>query len=299
MPMRTQVRRLHIDTSHHSYYDTHEVLSDMISSGTLSSTEKITRFMNAIYIKKPQTVSLFSFNYRQHTERSTIKGICIGLNGRRGAPQKNAVVVSGLPFQDPSLIGVGLYVAAMISRTSPMMPRDVSVIPLAHPKEYEMRSLARAATKMFAPSQPVCDAADWIAHESVDLKDTCKPLETYITRKNKFLVNVDVSLTPYGTKMQYKDNTFPLITSKGKHSPPPSFTSHPSPPPISLPPHLMPDSSTPSIASFLPRDPHPIIANILEAPSFVLELKGTQALNDEQVVARGNEIIHMVRELLN
>lgn len=79
-----------------------------------------------------------------------IKGICIGTNSRRGPAQKNVVVVSGVPLQDPSLIGVGLYVAAMLSRLSPMLPRDVSVIPLASPREYEqVFSIAAFSKKQY------------------------------------------------------------------------------------------------------------------------------------------------------
>jgi len=301
LPLRTlQVRRtFHIDTAHH--HDTREVLSDMISSGIHSSTENITRFMNEIYVKQPSSVSLFSLNYKQHTERSTIRGIRIGTNGRRAAAQKNAVVVSGLPFQDPSLIGVGLYVAAMLSRASPMLPRDVSVIPLAHPKEYERRWLARAGVAAFGnllsrvSSSAWEDSVDWLSH--VDLKNTCKPVEPYITRKNKFFVNVDVNLTPYGTTMQYKGNSFPLLTSKSKHSSPSSSSSSSSLfPPIPMHPSIAPPSSS-TFSSLHIHEPNPIMANMLESPSIVLELKGTQALDDEQVVARGSEIIQTLKEL--
>lgn len=305
------VRSFHIDTTHH--HETPEVLSDMISSGTHASTEKITRFMNAIYVKQPRSVSLFSFNYRQHTERSTIRGITIGNNGRRATPQKNAVLVSGLPFQDPSLVGVGLYVAAMLSRTSSMLPRDVSVIPLAHPKEYERRWLARSAAapfgNMFAvpPNGAVSEDMNWLEHETVDLKETCKPIEAYITRKSKVLVNVAVTLTPFGATMQYKDSSFPLLSSKSNKFPLSSslfpssrssssfpFSSSSSSPPVPLPPSINRPLSSDSLGIY---EPNPIFGNMLESPAFVLELKGTQALDDEQVVARGNEIIQMMKEL--
>lgn len=260
--------------------------------------------MNAIYIKHPRSVSLFCFNYRQHKERSTIRGICIGTNGRtHAAPQKNAVVVSGLPFQDPSLIGVGLYVAAMLSRASPMLCRDVSVIPLAYPKEYERLWSARAVSAPFdhmgaSPVPHSENIADWLVQENVVLEGSCKPLEIYITRKHKFIVNVNANLTPYGTSMQYKGYSFPSITkSKFFH---PSFSS-PSPlPPIHLPPSVAPNHSfSHSLHTSLNiHEQNPLVADMTKAPSFVVELTGTQALNDKQVVARGDEIIQVVRELL-
>lgn len=272
---------------------------DMISSGTHSSTERITRFMNTVYVNTPRSVSLFSFNYRQQTERSTIRGICIGTNGRRSAQaQKNVVIVSGLPLQDPSLIGVGLYVAAVLSRLSPALSHDVSVIPLAHPREYESRWRSprfgeTRATRDTTSILPNKEVSNWLSHENVtiDVKDTCKPIETYITRKNKYFVNVDVHLTEHGSTMQYKANSLDLLAAKGKHR---SFLSHHSPLSVPLPSSL---ASGPS-RTLIPEPADPFIAPLVEAPSMVLELKGTQPLDDEQVVARGEEIIKMVRSLL-
>ena len=77
--LRMPARRIHIDTARLGQQDTSEVLSDMISSGTHSSTERINRFMNSVYINTPRSVSLFSFNFRQQTERSTIRGILLFL----------------------------------------------------------------------------------------------------------------------------------------------------------------------------------------------------------------------------
>jgi len=298
IPLRPQVRRIHIDTARMGQEEQTEILSDMISSGTHSSTERITRFMNAVYVSKPRAVSLFSFNFRQQTERSTIRGVCIGTNGRRGGSHKNVVVVSGLPLQDPSLIGVGLYVAAMLARTSPMLPRDVSVIPLAYPKEYESRWRSPRFGDPRASSSSVSplfdrEASNWLAHENVtlELQDTSKPLETYITRKNKYFVNIDVNLTTRGSGMQYRSNSLPQLAAKGKHR---TFLMEQSPLSIPLPSSVAPLSAS----SLFPEQGDLFIAPLLESPSLVLELKGTQPLDDEQVVARGEEVIKMVKELL-
>lgn len=301
MMLRVSARGLHIDTARLGQPDTSGVLSDMISSGTHSSTERITRFMNSVYVNTPRSVSLFSFNYRQQTERSTIRGICIGTNGRRNkTPQKNVVIVSGLPLQDPSLIGVGLYIAAVLSRRSPNLSHDVSVIPLAHPKEYESRwrsprfgelraTSPESSWSLLPEPQPV---SNWLVPEDItlELKDSCKPIETYITRKNKYFVNVDVSLTSHGSDMHYKGNSLSLLSAKGKHR---SFLAYHSPYSVPLPSPLSLSSS------LLPEPVDPFIASLVEAPSLVLELKGTQSLDDEQVVARGEEVIKMVKQLLH
>lgn len=311
-------RGFHTDTTRTHQDGTHEILYDMISSGTHSSTERITKFMNGLYVNKPRSVSLFSFNYRQQTERSTIRGVCIGTNSRRGPAQKNVVVVSGVPLQDPSLIGVGLYVAAMLSRLSPMLPRDVSVIPLASPREYEQRwskaAVARQGKMLF--ERPVSDsnldslssfsesveaASNWLAHENVslDLKDTCKPLETYITRKNKYFINLDVDLTSQGSHMSYKGNSLSRLAAKGKFR---DFFSLSSSPSLPLPSHLHPSPSSPSSSSsslLIPEPQSTMLDPILAAPTIVIELKGKEALDDEQVVVRGEEIIAMLKELLS
>jgi hypothetical protein len=268
----------------------------MISSGTHSSTERITRFMNSVYVNTPRSVSLFSFNFRQQTERSTIRGICIGTNGRRSrTPQKNVVVVSGLPLQDPSLIGVGLYIAAVLSRREPSLPHDVSVIPLAHPKEYESRwrsprfseSRATHNSRSLLPEQ---QASNFV-HENVtlELKDTCKPIEVYITRKNKYFVNVDMNISTHGASMQYKGNSLAQLSAQGKHR---DFFSEHSPLSVPLPPSLAGPSR-----SLIPEQADPFIAPLVESPTMVVELKGTQPLDDEQVVARGEEVITMIRKL--
>jgi len=273
----------------------------MISSGTHSSTERITRFFFSVILRPPRTVSLFSFNYRQQTERSTIRGICIGTNGRRTrAPRLNVVVVSGLPLQDPSLIGVGLYIAAVLSRLSRPLSHDVSVIPLAHPREYETRWRSPRFNELRAthnsasilPGQDQ-EVSNWLVHENVtlELKDTCKPIETYITRKNKYFVNVDVNLTVHGSDMQYKGNSLAQLANKGKHR---SFLSEFSPRSVPLPLSLSSGLSP----TLIPEQADPLVAPLLEAPSLVLELKGTQPLDDEQVVARGEEVIKMVKTLL-
>jgi len=254
--------------------------------------------MNTIYVNTPRSVSLFSFNYRQQTERSTIRGICIGTNGRKTrTPQKNVVVVSGLPLQDPSLIGVGLYVAAVLSRHSPALPHDVSVIPLAYPREYESRWRSprfgelRATHPDSSSVLPNQEASNWLVHENVtlELKDTCKPIETYITRKNKYFINVDVNLTTHGSDMQYKGNSLAQLCAKGKHG---DFLAERHPHAVSLPPALSGPSRT-----LIPEPADPLIAPLVESPSLVLELKGAQPLDDEQVVARGEEVIRMVKSL--
>lgn len=308
-----------MDTTRPHHDGTQEILYDMISSGTHSSTERINKFMNALYVNKPRSSSLFSFNYRQQTERSTIRGICIGTNNRRGPPQKNVVLVSGVPLQDPSLIGVSLYVSAMLCRLSPMLPHDVSVIPVASPKEYESRWRSMAAVSRlgrldatfgknsvgFGQSEMIVmggessSDANWLSHENVtlaDLKDTCKPLETYITRRNKYFINIDVDLTSKGSSMTYKGNSFSLLSSKGKFG---DFFSVSSPPTLPLPSSLSPKPSPSSSSSLLIPEPQTsMVDNIIQAPSIVLELKGKEALDDEQVVKRGEEIIGMLQELL-
>jgi hypothetical protein len=208
------------------------------------------------------------------------------------------VVVSGLPLQDPSLIGVGLYIAAVLSRLSPALSHDVSVIPLAHPREYESRWRSPRFGELRATSDstsilPDQDVSNWLAHENVtlELKDTSKPIETYVTRKNKYFVNVDVNVTTHSSDMQYKGNSLAQLSSKGKHR---SFLSELSPCSVPLPLSLSSSHSS----TLIPEQADPFIAPLMEAPSLVLELKGTQTLDDEQVVARGEEVIRMVKNLL-
>lgn len=293
-------RGFHTDAARTHHHDgTQEILYDMISSGTHSSTERINKFMNALFVNKPRHLSLFSFNYRQQTERNNVRGVCIGTNNRAGGPaQKNVVLVSGMPLQDPSLIGVSLYVAAMLSRLSPALPRDVSVIPLASPKEYEHRWRKAGAVRL-GKSFGMLEReegegrgleSNWLAHENVDLKDTLKPLETYITRKNKYFINVDVDLSTQGSTMTYKGNSFSKLTEKGKFR---DFFALSSP--ISPPSFLSPNSSS---SLLIPEPKTSLLDSILDTPSIVLELKGKESLDDEQVVKRGEEIIGMLQELL-
>lgn len=92
----------------------------------------------------------------------------------------------------------------MLPRLSPLLPHDVSVIPLASPAEYELRWRHKSAAasvaafgnggsgrlnsdSVFGDSDSVSDfaavalkakenEANWLAHENVsleDLKDTC------------------------------------------------------------------------------------------------------------------------------
>lgn len=326
------VRGFHMsmDTTRTHHHDGNsEILYDMISSGAHSSTERITKFMNTVYVNKPRSVSLFSFNYRQQTERNTIRGVCIGTNNRRGPAQKNVVIAAGLALQDPSLIGVALYLSAVLSRLSPLLPRDVSVIPLANPREYEKRwkaselsssimnfdedsnsdfskfsKISRVSRRGSAGELGESEA-NWFGQENVtlELQDTCKPIETYVTRKNKYFINVEVDLTSQGSTMTYKGNSLSQIANKGKFrdffinkssslSSPSSLSSSP------LPSSLFSLSPPLSSSPLIPETSNSLLAPILDAPSIVMELKGNQSLNDEEVVARGEEIISMLRELM-
>lgn len=303
-------RRFHMDSSPTHHRDISEMFSEMISDGPHPSVERINRFMNAVYLRHPRASTLFHVNYRTPIDRSTIRGIRIGSNPRKPQPHKNVILVSGLPQQDPSTIGVNLYVAAMLSRATSVVPCDVSVIPLAHPREYE-RWWRRAGAAPSLPSlsasaaRPVPahseDSSQWIIppHETVtlDLKDTCKPVETYATRMNKYYVNIGVDLTTHGTAMQHKGDSLAALASRGKHrrfflpqqqqqlqqqqqQQPPSTDSHrPSPPPV-----ILGEDS--------------LIAPMLRAPSLVLELRSAQKLDDDQIPARGEEVIAMIRELV-
>jgi hypothetical protein len=59
------------------------------------STDRIHKFMNAIYVDRPRNVTLFSINYKSHADRATVKGLRVGPSYRL---QKNVVLVSGLPL---------------------------------------------------------------------------------------------------------------------------------------------------------------------------------------------------------
>jgi len=257
--------------------------------------------MTAVYLHKPRAVTLFNINYRSQSERSTIKGLRIGINTKRSRPSKNIVLVSGLPLQDPSVIGVNLYVAAMLSRINPMLPYDVSIIPLAHPKEYEKHwrkteLVPSGARDLFLSAPPLPpiphnDPSKWITPENVslELRDTCKPLEVYVTRQNKYYVNIDVDLTAHGSTMQYQSDSLPRLSShRGKFG---RFFDHSQSP-------LHNDTLSPAYQTPRIHDGDSLLAPLLESPSLVLELRSSQALDDDQIVARGEEVIAMVKELL-
>jgi len=256
--------------------------------------------MNAVYLHKPRHVALFNINYRTQTERSTIKGLRIGAASRR-PHGKNIVLVSGLPMQDPSTIGVNLYVAAMLSRMQPMFPYDISMIPLAHPREYEKQwRKMEPMTPQLYPSMPIPVAPKEEAFPgaiveetmSLELKDSCKPIEAYVTRRNKYYVNVQVDMSAHGSAMQYKSNSLSALASKGKHY---DFF-RPSPTPTPTHPHLglIPDA----LAGPRIYGGDSLLSPMLQTPTFVLELRSTQALDDAQVAARGEEVIAMMQELV-
>jgi len=268
----------------------------MFSAGPHPSTERINKFMTEVYFHRPSDVALFNINYRNQAERSTIKGLRVG-PGVRGA-RKNVVIVSGLPLQDPSTIGVNLYVAAMLSRLS--LTSNVSVIPLAHPREYERRSRKSEPPMLFPSSESTQLLADSPAPSlffsqvpkqcavteniSLELRDTCKPIEAYVTRLNKFYVNIEVDMTAHGSSMQYKNNSLSAFTSKGKHRD--FFTQTAS---------LIP-SDSPPVPKIYGADS--LLAPFIQDPSIILELRSSQALDDDQIVARGEEVIRMVMELI-
>jgi len=291
-PLRPLARRIHVDTAR-PHRDISEIFTEMISSGSHPSTEHINQFMTAIYLYQPRAVTLFNINYRTQSERNTLKGLRLGL--RRFKPQKNFLLVSGLPLQDPSAIGVNLYVAAMLSRMDPLLPCDVSIVPVSHPKEYERRwrkevappspaqDLFLSSAAPLPISQP--DSSQWIVPEniSLELRDTCKkPLEAYITRQNQYYVNIEVDMNATGSTMQFKSNSLSNLTSKGKHGR--YFSNVPKEP------------ETSPILTI--HDSNSLLSPMIQAPTLVLELRSSQALNDEEVVNRGEEVIAMVQELL-
>jgi len=308
--LRPQCREIHMDArpaAHHPHRDISEIFTEVFSraGGPHPSMERINRFMNTVYVHQPRAVTLFNINYRTQTERSTIKGLRVGTNSRRAGPQKNLILVSGLPMQDPSAIGVNLYVAAMLSRIQPMFPCDVSFIPLAHPREYEQRwrkamssrdTLSRdEGVPSLAPA-PVPSAAareDCIVPEniSLELRDTCRPIEAYVTRQNKYYVNIEVDVNTHRSTMQYKNNSLANLASRGKHRR--FFTDSSSLSPFDV-------DATPSSLS----DPirihgsDSLLSPMLQSPSLVLELRSSQALDDDQIVARGEEVIAMMKELI-
>lgn len=267
------------------------------------STERIHKFMNAIYVDRPKDVTLFNINYKSHMDRTTVKGLRVGPSLRL---QKNVVLVSGLPLQDPSAIGVNLYIAAALSRSP--LARDVSVIPLAQPNEYERRwrrAAERAPSLVFpsslAPfrahhepepsasllpkeplSQPISE------NISVEFQDSCKAVEAYVTRHNKYYINVGVDMTANGMSAQYKSNSLRSLVSRGKSSSffldPTATPSDPSLPPP-FPGHILGQGS--------------LIAPYTEAPTLVLELKSATSLSDDQIVTRGQEVIDFIKEVLN
>lgn len=275
----------------------------MISSGSHPSIEHINKFMSTVYLHQPCAVTLFNINYRTQLDRSTIKGLRIGLRSWRSPPQKNIILVSGLPLQDPSAISVNLYLAAMLSRINPMFPCDVSVIPLAHPKEYEKRwrkMPGLTAPSLFPPSSspsspllssPSCEASfssESIIPENVniELRDTCRPIEAYVTRRNRYYVNIEVGMNAHGSTTQYKSNSLNNLMSKGKKINPSlhelESKSHPEPYPTPL--------------GIYGKDS--ILFPMLSAPTYVLELHSNHALNDDQIVARGEEVAAMMNKLI-
>jgi len=294
-PLRRMMHVEAIPSTHNR--DISEIFSEMITSGPHPSMERINKFMNAVYFHQPRAVTLFNINYKTQTERSTIRGLRIGSNSRRGVPHKNVILVSGLPLQDPSLIGVNLYVAAMLSRMQPMFPCDVSFIPLAHPREYDKRwrktvdkvtpsmSLSAAAAPVENSAIPSReDSSQWIVPENVslELRECCRPIEAYVTRQNKYYVNVDVDITAHRSTMQYKDNSLAALGSKGKFR---DFFSHPTP--------ATPNFETPRIYG-----EDSLLSPMLRNPTLVLELRCGQALDDDQIVARGEEVIGMIKGLV-
>jgi len=307
--LRPRSREIHMDASppaNHVHRDISEIFNETFSeAGPHPSVERINRFMNTVYVHQPRAVTLFNINYRTQTERSTIKGLRVGSHVRRTGPQKSLVLVSGLPMQDPSAIGVNLYVAAMLSRLKPMYPCDVSFIPLAHPREYEQRwrktvsrdTLLRgdaggmpSLSLAPAPVPSVASHEDCIVPEniSLELRDTCRPIEAYVTRQNKYYVNIEVDMNAQRSTMQYKNNSLPNLASRGKHR---RFFANPPP---------LDPASTPSILA----DPirihgaDSLLSPMIESPSLVLELRSSKALGDEQIVARGEEVIAMLKELI-
>lgn len=308
--LRPRSREIHLDArpAHHPHRDISEIFTETFSgAGPHPSMERINRFMNTVYVHQPRAVTLFNINYRTPTERSTIKGLRVGTNGRRAGPHKNLILVSGLPLQDPSAIGVNLYVAAMLSRISPMFPCDVSFIPLAHPREYEQRwrkavpretlDVGGMPSLSIAPA-PVPSAAsreDCIVPENItlELRDTCKPIEAYVTRQNKYYVNIDVDMNAHRSTMQYKNNSLPNLASRGKHR---KFFTSPSPLATPLSPSASPSPFLEEPIRIHGADS--LLSPMLQAPSLVLELRSSHALDDEQIVARGEEVIAMMKELV-
>jgi len=277
-------------------HDISEVFTKMMASSlSPPRTERINHFMNTIYLHRPEQVVLFNISYRTQTERASIKGVRVGPNTRRA--QKNVVIVSGLPLQHPSAISVNLYVAAMLSRISPSLRAAVSLIPLAHPHQYEQRLKTTEVVPSLFPSPspssiqedaPIIlgEGAGGIIPEniSLEMRDTCKPIEAYVTRQNKYYVNIGVDMTTQGSEMKYKSNSLRNMASRGKYR----FFTDPSAPQdpalSSRPLRIIGDDS--------------MLSSFLAAPSLVLELKCSHALDDSQVVARGEEVIAMVDKLL-
>lgn len=300
-------------------WDISKLFSKMSPVGSSPSVDHINKLMSSIYSLHPRYVTMFSINRRVAPgERSTIKGLRIGTYP---LPSKNVTLVSGLPLQDPSTIGVALYIADKLSRShSSSFPCNISFIPLAYPVEYEKRrslegSQAQASQALQA-SQASHDLQEPTSGGGIDLargspfsgpvlleentrslvglyeiNNTCRPIEPYITRFNKYYVNIDVNMSTQHTSMQYKSNSLSSIVSRGKHHK--LFSSHPLP---TIPPDTTSTAFTPLSLQLHSADS--LLSPILQSPSIVLSLRSTEELNDEQIVARGEEVIMMTGDLM-
>eukprot|EP01110_Echinostelium_bisporum_P005964 TRINITY_DN24531_c0_g1_i1.p1 TRINITY_DN24531_c0_g1~~TRINITY_DN24531_c0_g1_i1.p1 ORF type:complete len:306 (+),score=33.73 TRINITY_DN24531_c0_g1_i1:138-1055(+) len=260
--------------------DIPQMFSDILTAEPNPPPDRVNTLLNMIYTHSPRSVTPFNLHCRTMRERWVVKGLRVGAKkwvhpAERGA---NVVLVSGLQPQDTSSVAVSLYVAAALSRSP--LAADVSIVPVAYPKEYEKRwSIDQVRQQSYTLSEDASVPSEEYTAEldSIDtLRDVSEgPLKNYIARLGRYHVNTVLDLKSAGSMLTYKKSSLSKFNSNDNASLNNDLASH-----------LFAGNDS------LLLDP------MMRAPTYVIQLKNTGPLDDEQIVYRADEVVKAIHELI-
>lgn len=273
----TPTRSFHLNIPRGSSQDLTQWFSEKFSA----QPDSINTLMNLIYTQALQnSVTPFNLFCRSAMERWTIKGLRIG-NKERGN-KRSVIVASGMQAYEHIPIGVGLYVAAVLSRR-PIPGVEVTFFPVMKPKEFELQwhneQTNHAKTEFGIP--PLSGGSIKLTTELHD-RVVEGPLRSYAMKRGTSYVDFVTDLATINMPLLLKENSLarPLRQAGAMIQ---NFPTHPQLPHLNLAGNGVPS----------------LFEQLVSPPTIILELRDkNKVMDEEQIVACGEEVIATIHKLV-
>lgn len=306
----------HTDARPHHNQDITQWFCEILSAEPHPPADRVNTYMNLISSHSPQSTAAFNLPFRTTSDRWSIKGLRITADKERdikdskgvgSAPpgksvsdrNKHVVLVSGTNARERATVRVGLYVAAVLSRR-PVPGVDVSVIPLAYPKEYELYWRAEQALSSASPlhSHSLMPSGMRIPSPSVTPeRDFCSagPIRNYVMRSGRYHINYTMDLGQSASLLKHRNETLSPSYRRAEYL----LSNYRDEMGTAM------GSSEGGIGSCgypsgfaIPGGDTPLMSPFLSTPTYVIEVRDRNlSVDEDHISAKGDEVLSAIQML--